>query len=54
MAELAMRYVLLERRISSTIPGARSIEQLKNNIENALAPPLTVEEISEIEKIQEG
>lgn len=53
MAELAMQYVLHEKRISATIPGARSIEQLRTNIENALAPPLTEEEAREIERIQE-
>ena len=52
MAELAMRYVLAEQRISTTIPGARSIEQLRSNIEWAQAPPLTAEELSEIERIQ--
>ena len=52
MAELAMRYVLHEKRISSTIPGARSIEQVRNNIENGLAAELTVDELREIERIQ--
>lgn len=54
MAELAMQYVLAEGRITATIPGARSIEQLRANIENALAPPLTAEEAREIERIQTG
>jgi myo-inositol catabolism protein IolS len=52
MAELAMRYVLHERRISTTIPGARSVAQLEQNIEHALAPELTDEELAEIERIQ--
>jgi aryl-alcohol dehydrogenase-like predicted oxidoreductase len=52
MAELAMRYVLHESRISTTIPGARSIEQLQNNIENSLAPVLSEDELREIERIQ--
>ena len=52
MAELAMQYVLNEPCISSTIPGARSIEQLRINIDNALAGPLTNEEIAEIVRIQ--
>lgn len=54
MAELAMQYVLSETRISATIPGARSIDQIRTNIENALAPPLTAEEAREIERIQGG
>ena len=52
MAELAMRYVLRESRVSAAIPGARSIAQLRNNIDNALAPELTTEELREIERIR--
>lgn len=52
MGELAMQYVLHERRISTIIPGARSIEQVRNNIENGLAPALSEQEIEEIERIQ--
>ena len=52
MAELAMRYVLNEARISSTIPGARSQEQVRNNIDNGLAPELSVDELREIERVQ--
>lgn len=52
MAELAMQYVLAEERIAATIPGARSTEQLRSNIENALAPALREEEAREIDRIQ--
>jgi len=52
MGELAMQYVLHESRISATIPGARSIDQIRTNIENALAKPITEEELQEIERIQ--
>lgn len=52
MGELAMQYVLYEKRVSATIPGARSIEQLKSNIDNAIAPPLADEELKEIELLQ--
>ncbi|TVR57929.1 MAG: aldo/keto reductase [Spirochaetaceae bacterium] len=51
MGELAMQYVLAEERLSATIPGARSIEQVRQNIENALAPPLSDAELAEIERI---
>ncbi len=51
MGELAMQYVLHEHRITATIPGARSIDQVRTNIENALANPITDEELQEIERI---
>ena len=52
MAELAMRYVLHESRISAVIPGARSVDQLRNNIEHALSADLTANELREIERLQ--
>jgi len=52
MGELAMQYVLHEDRISTTIPGARSIDQIRTNIENARAKPITDGELAEIERIQ--
>ena len=52
LAELAMRSVLHETRISATIPGARSVGQLRENIDNGLALPLSDEELREIDKIQ--
>jgi aryl-alcohol dehydrogenase-like predicted oxidoreductase len=54
MGELAMQYVLHESRISATIPGARSVDQIRTNIENALAKPITDEELLEIERIQKA
>jgi aryl-alcohol dehydrogenase-like predicted oxidoreductase len=52
MAELAMQYVLAEPRLSTTIPGARNEEQLRQNIANATAAPLTPDERRAIEAIQ--
>lgn len=52
MTALAMQYVLADHRIATVIPGARSREQLRANVEAALAPPLTAEEHDAIEAIR--
>jgi len=52
MSALAMQFVLAEKRLSCTIPGARSIEQLEANLSAALAPELTADEIASIAKIR--
>lgn len=52
LSALAMQYVLAEKRLSCTIPGARSIEQLEANVAAALAPPLTGEEVRVIGEIR--
>jgi aryl-alcohol dehydrogenase-like predicted oxidoreductase len=52
MTALAIQYVLDEPRISCTIPGARSVEQLESNAEAASAPPLTPHERKRIAEIR--
>ena len=52
MAALAMRYVLAEKRLSCTIPGARSIEQLEANVAASVAPCLTEDEVGAVLEIQ--
>lgn len=54
MAGLAMRFVLRETRLSSTIPGARSIEQLEANVAAARAPALTEAEMRGITEIRDS
>lgn len=44
MPALAMQFVLAETRLSCTIPGARSVEQLEANLAAAAAPPLSGDE----------
>jgi len=51
MAALAMQFVLAEKRISCTIPGARSVEQLEANVAAAAAPVLTEDEVDAVRKI---
>ena len=52
MPALAMQFVLAEKRISCTIPGARSIDQLEANLAAAAAPGLTEDEFKAIAEIQ--
>lgn len=52
MPALAMQFVLAERRLSCTIPGARSIEQLEANLDAACAPALTDAEAAAIAGIR--
>jgi aryl-alcohol dehydrogenase-like predicted oxidoreductase len=51
---LAMQYVLAETRLSCTIPGARSIAQLEDNVSAAHAPRLTEAEARAIEDLQKA
>ena len=40
LAELAIRFLLRDRRFASVIPGAASIEQIEENVRCATAGPL--------------
>lgn len=53
MSGLAMQFVLAESRLSCTIPGARSIEQLEANLAAARAPGLTEAEAASVARIRE-
>jgi aryl-alcohol dehydrogenase-like predicted oxidoreductase len=52
LTELAMQYALAEPRISSVIPGARSIHQLETNLAAAAAPALSDAERTAIRRIR--
>ncbi|MBD3243009.1 MAG: hypothetical protein GF331_20620 [Chitinivibrionales bacterium] len=54
MTALAIQYVLAERRMACTIPGARSREQLRLNLEAARAPALTDDERRAVETAQQA
>jgi len=54
LAQLAITWVLRERpggRVASAIIGASSVEQLEENLSAATAPPLSADEIEEIDRI---
>ena len=52
LTSLAIQYVLAEPRISTVIPGARSIEQARANVDADLTPGLTREEAEIIRDCQ--
>ncbi|WP_096434772.1 aldo/keto reductase [Alteribacter populi] len=49
--EVALRYVLTQPAVACTVPGASSIEQLEQNIKAILQPPLTAEDIEQLQTI---
>jgi L-galactose dehydrogenase len=51
LAELALRYVLMNSQISTTIPGAANIEQLEANVAAASKGPLPEELWAPIESL---
>ncbi|WP_169947726.1 L-glyceraldehyde 3-phosphate reductase [Microbispora sp. H11081] len=51
LAQLALSWILRDERITSVLVGASSVEQLEQNIAALEAPPLTPEELAEIENL---
>ncbi|WP_243296908.1 aldo/keto reductase [Bacillus litorisediminis] len=51
MTAVALHYVLSNPAVGVVVPGASSVEQLKNNIKAVKEPPLSKEEIQYIRKI---
>ena len=50
LAQLALSWVLRDRRITSALIGASSVEQLAGNLAAVSAPPLTDEELAAIDE----
>lgn len=50
LAQLALQWVLRDPRVTSAVIGASSVEQLDTNLDAVQAPPLTDEELTEIDK----
>lgn len=48
LVHLAMRYVLSNPVVATTIPGASSLEQLRSNVQATKATPLSESELEEI------
>lgn len=53
LAQLALQFVLHHPATSVVIPGARNLEQLKENMGALTAPPLTTDELALIDSIIE-
>jgi aryl-alcohol dehydrogenase-like predicted oxidoreductase len=51
MAQLALQFVIAHPAVTAAIPGAKTPEQLKDNVGVALLPRLTAEELAQIEAI---
>ncbi len=50
LAQLALQWVLRDPRVTSTVIGASSVEQLDTNLDALDGPPLTEEELAAIDK----
>ncbi len=50
LAQLALQWVLRDSRVTSAVIGASSVEQLDTNLDALDAPPLTDEELVEIDR----
>jgi aryl-alcohol dehydrogenase-like predicted oxidoreductase len=51
LAQLALQFVLAHPAVTVAIPGAKTVKQLRENVEAALLPPLTAEELAQIDAI---
>jgi L-glyceraldehyde 3-phosphate reductase len=50
LAQLALQWVLRDQRVTSAVIGASSVEQLDTNLDALQGPPLTDEELAEIDR----
>jgi L-glyceraldehyde 3-phosphate reductase len=53
LAQLALQWSLRDRRVTSAVIGASSVEQLDTNLDALAFPPLTSEELAEIDRYAE-
>jgi L-glyceraldehyde 3-phosphate reductase len=50
LAQLALAWVLRDKRVTSAVIGASSVEQLDTNLDALEYPPLTEAELAEIDR----
>ncbi|HET7385697.1 MAG TPA: L-glyceraldehyde 3-phosphate reductase [Nocardioidaceae bacterium] len=50
LAQLALQWALRDRRVTSAVIGASSVEQLDTNLDALVGPPLTDDELAAIDK----
>ncbi len=53
LAQLALQWVLRDPRVTSAVIGASSVEQLETNLDAVESPPLTDDELAEIDQYAE-
>jgi aryl-alcohol dehydrogenase-like predicted oxidoreductase len=51
LAQLALQFTLAPTAVSTVIPGAKNVSQMRDNIQTALLPPLTDDELNQINAI---
>jgi len=51
LAQLALQFVLAHPAVTVAIPGAKTVGQLRDNVGAALLPPLTADELAQIDAI---
>jgi aryl-alcohol dehydrogenase-like predicted oxidoreductase len=51
MAELAVKFVLTNAAVSTTIPGTKNRNQLEHNVAASILPPLTHDELAAIQQV---
>jgi aryl-alcohol dehydrogenase-like predicted oxidoreductase len=51
LAQLAIQFVMAHPAVTVAIPGAKRVAQLEDNIQAALLPPLTAEELALIDSV---
>jgi aryl-alcohol dehydrogenase-like predicted oxidoreductase len=51
LAQLALQFAMAHPAVTVTIPGAKNVRQLTDNVGAALLPPLTKEEMAQIDAI---
>jgi aryl-alcohol dehydrogenase-like predicted oxidoreductase len=51
MAQMALQFVMAHPAVTAAIPGAKNTSQLEDNVQAALLPPLTDEELAQIDAI---
>ncbi|MDQ2850258.1 MAG: aldo/keto reductase, partial [Actinomycetota bacterium] len=50
LAQMALQWVLRDKRVTSAVIGASSVEQLDTNLDALQGPPLTDSELAAIDK----
>ena len=50
LAQLALQWVLRDHRVTTAVIGASSVEQLDTNLDALSGPPLTDDELAEIDR----
>jgi len=51
LAPIALRWILMFDAVSTIIPGASRPEQVRDNVNASLLPPLTKKEMEEVERV---